>query len=74
MQQFNMLTIENGKENPIAKMLLQMLSIGAEMENNHLPLNRICWHLFNYFTTQYNKLADKEEIELILILSVCHLL
>jgi hypothetical protein len=29
-----MLTIENGKENPIAKMLLQMLSIGAKMENN----------------------------------------
>ena len=34
IQQFNMLTFENGKENPIAKMLLQMLSIGAEMENN----------------------------------------
>jgi DNA invertase Pin-like site-specific DNA recombinase len=34
IQQFNMLTMENGKENPIAKMLLQMLSIGAEMENN----------------------------------------
>lgn len=27
-------TMENGKENPVAKMLLQMLSIGAEMENN----------------------------------------
>jgi len=26
--------MENGKENPVAKMLLQMLSIGAEMENN----------------------------------------
>jgi DNA invertase Pin-like site-specific DNA recombinase len=34
IQQFNMLTLENGKENPIGKMLLQMLSIGAEMENN----------------------------------------
>ena len=33
IQQFNMLTIENGKENPVAKMLLQMLSIGSEMEN-----------------------------------------
>ena len=31
IQQFNMLTMENGKENPVAKMLLQMLSIGAEM-------------------------------------------
>jgi DNA invertase Pin-like site-specific DNA recombinase len=34
IQQFNMLTIENGKENPVVKMLLQMLSIGAEMENS----------------------------------------
>ena len=34
IQQFNMLTMENGKENPVAKMLLQMLSIGAEMENS----------------------------------------
>ena len=34
IQQFNMLTMENGKENPVARMLLQMLSIGAEMENS----------------------------------------
>jgi DNA invertase Pin-like site-specific DNA recombinase len=39
IQQFYMLTMENGKENPIAKMLLQMLSIGAEMENNQ---RKIC--------------------------------
>jgi DNA invertase Pin-like site-specific DNA recombinase len=35
-----MLTIENGKENPIAKMLLQMLSIGAEMENNQRKIRQ----------------------------------
>jgi DNA invertase Pin-like site-specific DNA recombinase len=29
-----MLTLENGQENPIAKMVPQMLSIGTEMENN----------------------------------------
>jgi DNA invertase Pin-like site-specific DNA recombinase len=40
IQQFNMLTIENGKENPIAKMLLQMLSIGAEMENNQRKIRQ----------------------------------
>ncbi len=34
IQQFNLLTMENGQENPVAKMLLQMLSIGAEMETN----------------------------------------
>lgn len=34
IQQFNIVTYQNGKEDPIAKMLLQMLSIGAEMENN----------------------------------------
>jgi DNA invertase Pin-like site-specific DNA recombinase len=34
IQQFNMLTMENGKENPVSKMLLQMLSIGSEMENS----------------------------------------
>jgi DNA invertase Pin-like site-specific DNA recombinase len=32
IQQFNMITLENGKENPMVKLLLQMLSIGAEME------------------------------------------
>jgi DNA invertase Pin-like site-specific DNA recombinase len=36
-----MLTMENGKENPIAKMLLQMLSIGAEMENNQRKIRQI---------------------------------
>ena len=40
IQQFNILTIENGKENPIAKMLLQMLSIGAEMENNQRKIRQ----------------------------------
>jgi DNA invertase Pin-like site-specific DNA recombinase len=40
IQQFNMLTFENGKENPIAKMLLQMLSIGAEMENNQRKIRQ----------------------------------
>ena len=34
IQQFNILTLEDNKENPIAKMILQVLSIGAEMENN----------------------------------------
>lgn len=41
IQQFNLLTQENGKENPIAKMLLQMLSIGAEMENNQRKIRQI---------------------------------
>ena len=36
-----MLTLENGKENPIAKMLLQMLSIGAEMENNQRKISQL---------------------------------
>ena len=36
-----MLTLENGQENPIAKMLLQMLSIGAEMENNQRKIRQI---------------------------------
>ena len=34
VQQFNMVSLENGKENPVFMLLLQMLSIGAEMENN----------------------------------------
>jgi len=34
IQQFNIITFQDRKEDPIAKMLLQMLSIGAEMENN----------------------------------------
>jgi len=40
IQQFNMLTMENGKENPVAKMLLQMLSIGAEMENSQRKIRQ----------------------------------
>jgi len=40
IQQFNMLTMENNHENPIAKMLLQMLSIGAEMENNQRKIRQ----------------------------------
>lgn len=40
IQQFNMLTMENGKENPIAKMLLQMLSIGSEMENSQRKIRQ----------------------------------
>jgi DNA invertase Pin-like site-specific DNA recombinase len=35
-----MLTMENGRENPIAKMLLQMLSIGAEMENSQRKIRQ----------------------------------
>lgn len=34
VQQFNMASMENGKENPMVMLLLQMMSIGAEMENN----------------------------------------
>jgi DNA invertase Pin-like site-specific DNA recombinase len=34
IQQFNIITYQDGNEDPVAKMLLQMLSIGAEMENN----------------------------------------
>lgn len=34
VQQFNMTSMEDGKENPVVMLLLQMMSIGAEMENN----------------------------------------
>jgi DNA invertase Pin-like site-specific DNA recombinase len=34
IQQFNIITYQGGREDPVAKMLLQMLSIGAEMENS----------------------------------------
>jgi len=34
IQQFNMLSLENGKENPTVKLLCQMMSIGAEIENS----------------------------------------
>jgi DNA invertase Pin-like site-specific DNA recombinase len=40
IQQFNMLTLEKEQENPIAKMLLQMLSIGAEMENSQRKIRQ----------------------------------
>jgi DNA invertase Pin-like site-specific DNA recombinase len=33
--QFDLLTCANGKENPIARMLIHAISIGAEMEKNH---------------------------------------
>ena len=33
IQQFNMLSLNDGKENPMVMLLLQMLSIGAELEN-----------------------------------------
>jgi len=34
VQQFNMISLVDGKENPMVMMLLQMLSIGAELENS----------------------------------------
>jgi DNA invertase Pin-like site-specific DNA recombinase len=34
VQQFNMISLSDSKENPVFMLLLQMLSIGAEMENN----------------------------------------
>jgi DNA invertase Pin-like site-specific DNA recombinase len=34
VQQFNMLSLQDGKENPMVMLLLQMLSIGAELENS----------------------------------------
>lgn len=34
VQQFNMTSLNDDKENPVFMLLLQMLSIGAEMENN----------------------------------------
>jgi len=34
IQQFNMISFQDGKENQMVMMLLQMLSIGAELENN----------------------------------------
>jgi DNA invertase Pin-like site-specific DNA recombinase len=40
VQQFNMLSLQDGKENPMVMMLLQMLSIGAEMENNHRKIRQ----------------------------------
>jgi DNA invertase Pin-like site-specific DNA recombinase len=34
VQQFNMVSMQDGKENPMVMLLLQMMSIGSEMENN----------------------------------------
>lgn len=34
VQQFDMCSLEDGKENPTVRLLIQMMSIGAEMENN----------------------------------------
>ena len=34
IQQFNMISFENGQENSTVKLLLQMLAIGSEMETN----------------------------------------
>lgn len=33
VQQFNMISMQDGRENPMVMLLLQMLSIGAELEN-----------------------------------------
>jgi len=35
VQQFNMISYEEGKENPMVMLLLQILAIGAQMENDH---------------------------------------
>jgi len=35
VQQFNMISYEEGKENPMVMLLLQVLAIGAQMENDH---------------------------------------
>ncbi|MCB0538912.1 MAG: recombinase family protein [Bacteroidetes bacterium] len=35
VQQFNMISFEKGKENPMVMLLLQVLAIGAQMENDH---------------------------------------
>lgn len=40
IQQFNMISLENGKENPMVMLLLQVLAIGAEMENNHRKIRQ----------------------------------
>lgn len=36
-----MLTTENGRENPVAKMLLQILSIGVGMENSQRKIRQL---------------------------------
>jgi len=40
VQQFNMVSLEAGKENPMVMMLLQMLSIGAELENSQRKIRQ----------------------------------
>lgn len=40
VQQFNMVSLENGKENPMVMMLLQMLSIGSELENSQRKIRQ----------------------------------
>lgn len=40
VQQFNMISYENGKENAMVMLLLQVMSIGAEMENNHRKIRQ----------------------------------
>lgn len=41
IQQFNMLIMESRQENSIDKMLLQMFSIGAGMENNQRKIRQM---------------------------------
>lgn len=40
LQQFNMISFENGKENPMAMLLFQVLGIGAQMENEHRAIRQ----------------------------------
>lgn len=40
VQQFNMVSFQDGKENPMVMMLLQMLSIGAELENSQRKIRQ----------------------------------
>lgn len=40
VQQFNMVSLQDGKENPMVIMLLQMLSIGAELENSQRKIRQ----------------------------------
>jgi DNA invertase Pin-like site-specific DNA recombinase len=40
VQQFNMLSLQDGKENPMVMLLLQMLSIGSELENSQRKIRQ----------------------------------
>jgi len=40
VQQFNMVSLENGRENPMVMLLLQCLSMGAELENSHRAIRQ----------------------------------